>query len=239
MIPKNHPRYHSLRVRESLAAAARSGLVSLEGLAAHGRGEAFDYLIGERTTASAAEAERLAAQLILSAVRPVFSVNGNCAALAADEIAIFQKRTGVAVEVNLFHRTEERMQQVADHLAAHGVEVLMGECERLVPLAHDRGLCLPEGIGSADLILVALEDGDRCEALRKMGRVVIAIDLNPLSRTARLATLPIIDELTRTLPAITEACGTEMAGDLHTLAASIDNQKFLADALREMRERLA
>jgi 4-phosphopantoate--beta-alanine ligase len=239
MIPRNHPRYRSLKMRESLAAAARSGLVSFEGLAAHGRGEAFDYLIGERTTASAADAERLAAQLILSAVRPVFSVNGNCAALAADEIAALQKRTGVAVEVNLFHRTGERMQQVADHLTAHGVEVLTGECARLVPLEHDRGLCLPEGIGSADLILVALEDGDRCEALRKMGRVVIAIDLNPLSRTARLATLPIIDELTRALPAITAACLEEVAGDYEEIAASIDNQKFLADALREMRERLA
>ncbi|HIJ06261.1 phosphopantothenate/pantothenate synthetase family protein, partial [Methanocalculus sp.] len=164
---------------------------------------------------------------------------GNCAALAEDEIAALQKRTGVAVEVNLFHRTGERMQQVADHLTAHGVEVLTGECERLVPLEHDRGLCLPEGIGSADLILVALEDGDRCEALRKMGRVVIAIDLNPLSRTARLATLPIIDELTRALPAITAACLEEVAGDYEEIAASIDNQKFLADALREMRERLA
>lgn len=238
MIPSDHPRYRSLTVRESLAAAARSGLVSLEGLAAHGRGEAFDYLIGERTTESAAAAERLAAQLLISAKNPVISVNGNCAALAADEIANLQKVTGAVVEVNLFHRTEERMQQVTDHLVAHGVEVLTGTCERRVPLAHDRGLCLPHGIGSADLILVALEDGDRCEALRKMGRIVIAIDLNPLSRTARLATLTIVDELTRALPAIAAFCETERARDLSVVAAAIDNQKFLADALREMRERL-
>ena len=60
MIPADHPRYRSLVARERLADAAREGIASLEGLTAHGRGEAFDYLIGERTTPSAAEAEELA-----------------------------------------------------------------------------------------------------------------------------------------------------------------------------------
>ena len=59
---------------------------------------------------------------------------------------------------------------------------------------------------AADVILVPLEDGDRCEALAGMGKTVIAIDLNPLSRTARRATLTIVDELTRALPNITDAC---------------------------------
>ncbi|MDO8842147.1 4-phosphopantoate--beta-alanine ligase, partial [Methanocalculus sp.] len=214
MISEDHPRYRSLKVRESLAEAARRGILSLEGLTAHGRGEAFDYLIGERTTASATEAERLCALLLMSARRPVISVNGNSAALAASAIAELQKASGAAVEVNLFHRTEERMACVSRYLEEHGVVVLSGACERLVPLGHDRGLCLPDGIGSADVILVPLEDGDRCEALRKMGRVVITIDLNPLSRTARMATLTIVDELTRALPAITAACRTEKPGVL-------------------------
>ena len=47
MIPGDHPRHHSLVTREQLAEYARTGVVSLEGLTAHGRGEAFDYLIGE------------------------------------------------------------------------------------------------------------------------------------------------------------------------------------------------
>ncbi|RQD84490.1 MAG: phosphopantothenate/pantothenate synthetase [Methanocalculus sp. MSAO_Arc2] len=238
MIPEDHPRYHSLSVRESLAKATKTGLVSPEGLAAHGRGEAFDYLLGEQTTKSASLAEQIAGRLLLSAERPVISVNGNAAVLAAEAIAELQDASGAAVEVNLFHRTEERVRLITDHLRDHGVDVLTGVYERLVPLAHDRGLCLAGGIGSADLVLVMLEDGDRCEALRKMGKIVIAIDLNPLSRTAKAATLPIVDELTRALPAVTAACRKERPGSLPELAAVIDNHKFLTDALREMRQRL-
>ena len=106
MIPPDHPRYRSLVVRERLAGSARKGVVSWEGLTAHGRGEAFDYLLGERTTASALLAERTAAALLLSARHPVISINGNTAALAAGEIAALQKACGALVEVNLFHRTE-------------------------------------------------------------------------------------------------------------------------------------
>ena len=44
-----------------------------------------------------------------------------------------------------------------------------------------------------------------------MGKKVIAIDLNPLSRTAKKATLTIVDEVTRALPVITEpACRSPM-----------------------------
>lgn len=128
---------------------------------------------------------------------------------------------------------------VSRYLADHGVVVLSGTCERLVPLGHDRGLCLPDGIGAADVILVPLEDGDRCEALRKMGRVVITIDLNPLSRTARMATLTIVDELTRALPAITAACKTEKPGVLEEICDTIDNHRFLMEAREEMRQRLS
>ena len=238
MIPADHPRYRSLVARERLADAAREGIASLEGLTAHGRGEAFDYLIGERTTSSAAEAEQLAARLLISARRPVISVNGNTAALAAPAILDLQKASGAAVEVNLFHRTDERIQRIAAYLSGHGIEVLSGEYERLVPLSHGRGLCLPEGIGAADVVLVPLEDGDRCEALRKMGKIVITIDLNPLSRTAQMATLTIVDELTRALPAMTKACRSAAPGDPEEMALLIDNTKFLTEAKEEMRRRL-
>ena len=67
MIPPDHPRYRSLAARERLASCAREGVVTPEGLAAHGRGEAFDYLIGERTTESALLAEQIAAAMLLSA----------------------------------------------------------------------------------------------------------------------------------------------------------------------------
>ena len=170
MIHPDHPRYRSLVTRELLAECVKKGVVSPEGLTAHGRGEAFDYFIGERTTASALLAERTAAALLLSARCPVISVNGNTAALAAKEIAALQKSCGAKVEVNLFHRTEERVRLIEDLLRSAGADVFSGTAERLLPLSHDRAWCRREGMFSADVILVPLEDGDRCEALVAMGK---------------------------------------------------------------------
>jgi 4-phosphopantoate--beta-alanine ligase len=218
---------------------AREGIVTLEGLTAHGRGEAFDYLLGERTTASALMAEQTAAALLRTARRPLFSVNGNTAALAAPEIALFQEATsGIPIEVNLFHRTEERVQKITAYLEQYGVRVLEGPAERLLPISHDRAYCLREGLFAADTVLVPLEDGDRAAALRHMGKRVIAIDLNPLSRTARSATLTIVDELTRALPRITASFPRLSVEDCARLTASLDNRSFLNSALEEMKRRL-
>jgi 4-phosphopantoate--beta-alanine ligase len=239
MIPTDHPRYHSLLTREHLAECARKGIVSWEGLTAHGRGEAFDYLIGERTTESALIAERTAAAMLLAARHPVISVNGNTAALAAGEIAFLQKACGACVEVNLFHRTEARIGMIENLLTDAGVDVFSGEAERLLPLSHDRAWCRRWGIFSADVVLVPLEDGDRCAALVEMGKTVIAIDLNPLSRTARSATLTIVDELTRALPRITKACREISDTEKERLIHSVDNHYLLSEAIREMTARLA
>jgi 4-phosphopantoate---beta-alanine ligase len=239
MIPPDHPRYRSLVTRERLAGCAKKGIVSWEGLTAHGRGEAFDYLIGEKTTPGACQAERIAAALLLTARHPVISVNGNTAALAAREIADLQKASGAAVEVNLFHRTEERIRLIEDLLRNAGVEVFSGEAERLLPLSHDRAWCRRNGIFSADVILVPLEDGDRCGALVAMGKTVIAVDLNPLSRTARTASLTIVDEVTRALPQITRACKELSGEECEKLVASVDNDYLLSEAIREMTARLS
>jgi 4-phosphopantoate--beta-alanine ligase len=239
MIPADHPRYRSLVIRERLAKCAKKGIVAWEGLTAHGRGEAFDYLIGERTTRSAFLAERIAAALILTARCPIISVNGNVAALAAEEISALQKACGARVEVNLFHRTEARVKKIEDLLRKSGVEVSSGKAEQLLPLSHNRAWCRREGIFSADVVLVPLEDGDRCEALVTMGKTVIAIDLNPLSRTARSATLTIVDELTRALPHITHSCHTISDREKADLIRSVDNHYLLSEAIREMTERLS
>jgi len=238
MIPESHPRYHSLVTRERMAEAARSGVVALEGLTAHGRGEAFDYLLGEKTSASAAEAELVAAALLKTATHPVISVNGNTAALCAKAIAALQQASGAVVEVNLFHRTDERVAAITRILDDAGCQVIDGPVERFIPLDHDRGLCHAEGMASADLILVPLEDGDRAEALVAMGKKVIAIDLNPLSRTARTATLPIIDEVTRAVPAITDAFMNLKPGEAEQLAENPDGKKYLHDAIMTIRGRL-
>jgi len=238
-IPRDHPRYRSLVVRERLARLAREGIVSLEGLTAHGRGEAFDYLIGEKTMASAMLAEKTAAALLLTACRPVISVNGNTAALAPEEIASLQRASGAIVEINLFHRTEERVEKIRRHLESAGVDVLGGTPERILPLDHDRGLSYPEGTGKADVILVPLEDGDRCEALVRMGKKVVAVDLNPLSRTSRMATLTVVDELTRALPNITSFCMTLHRDEAGEIVRSIDNSYFIGEAMLEINRRLS
>jgi 4-phosphopantoate--beta-alanine ligase len=239
VIPVDHPRYRSLVTREHLAECAKKGIVTWEGLTAHGRGEAFDYLIGERTTMSALIAERTAAALLLTAHHPVISVNGNTAALAAREISALQKACHARVEVNLFHRTEERITLIENLLRNSGVEVFSGDAERLLPLTHDRAWCRREGMFSADVVLVPLEDGDRCKALVDMGKTVIAIDLNPLSRTARSATLTIVDDLTRALPQITNACYEISEAEKKRLISSVDNHYLLSEAIREMTARLS
>ena len=239
-IPADHPRYRSLCVREKLAQAMRDGIVAPEGLSAHGRGEAFDYLLGEVTIPSAKCAEQCAAALFHVAKHPVISVNGNTAVLAANEIAALQKATGALVEVGLFHRTEKRIRLITDLLTAAGVVVFEGEAERLLPLSHDRAFCLANGIYKADLVLVPLEDGDRAQALVGLGKKVITIDLNPLSRTSQTATLPIIDEVTRALPEIT-AYASEMTENdaLAILAVMPEQIWFLQAALDTISQRLS
>lgn len=238
MIPESHPRYRSLIIRERMAAYASSGVVALEGLTAHGRGEAFDYLLGEKTSESAADAEKTAAALIMIAEHPVISVNGNTAALCAEAIADLQKESGVVVEVNLFHRTAERIEKITRILKDAGCHVLDGPVDRHVPLDHDRGFCHADGIANADVILVPLEDGDRAEALIMMGKKVIAIDLNPLSRTAQVATLPIIDEVTRAIPVITDTYRRISREEAKNLVISMDGKKYLRDAIVTIRRRL-
>lgn len=238
MIPESHPRYRSLIARERMAAGARCGIVALEGLTAHGRGETFDYLLGEQTSSSAAEAELVAAALLKTALHPVISVNGNTAILCAEAIASLQQTSGVLVEVNLFHRTDDRIAAITKLLEDAGNRVLIGPVDRYIPLDHDRGLCHADGIAAADVILVPLEDGDRAEVLVKMGKKVIAIDLNPLSRTARTATLPIIDEVTRAIPRITSALEELSDEQAAHLVQHLESKKYLHEAIMTIRRRL-
>jgi 4-phosphopantoate--beta-alanine ligase len=206
-IPRDHPRYASLRTRQRLKEAFEAGLVHATGLIAHGRGEAFDYLLRERTHAFARRAARAAAAQLLSAKRPVISVNGNVVALAAKECVRLAKATDSRLEVNLFHRTEARVKALCRALEAAGARDVLGRRPnaRIPGLSSDRAKCSRDGIFSADVVLVPLEDGDRAAALASMGKTVLTIDLNPLSRTALTAHVTIVDELTRALPGIRSA----------------------------------
>jgi len=230
-----HPRYASLRVRARLAALSRTGLVAPEGLIAHGRGETFDYLLGERTSPSARRAEASAAEWLRQARRPVLSVNGNVAALAAPEVArLVRACPGLAVEVNLFHRTGPRARAVARVLREAGVPHPLGArpTARIPGLPSDRAQVDRRGILLADLCIVPLEDGDRTEALRAMGKKVISIDLNPLSRTSQQADLPIVDELRRALAVIAEELERRPPLERTGRFARFDRRAALAGALR-------
>jgi 4-phosphopantoate---beta-alanine ligase len=241
-ISPSHPRYRSLLTRARLAEELRSGLVVPEGLIAQGRAEAFDYFIGERTTPSARRAIRRAAEWLVAARAPVISVNGNVAALAAKHVArLATALPELQVEVNLFHRTPGRAQKVARRLTSAGVAQVLGirPTGRIPGLPSDRSLVDSRGIGRADVVLVPLEDGDRTEALKRLGKRVIAIDLNPFSRTSQTADIPIIDELQRALTAIAREIPDARRGTRPGLFVTFDAEATRADALEAISRRLA
>jgi len=204
-VPESHPRYESLLTRHRIEAGVEKGITSTQGLIAQGRGEAFDYLLGEETIPSADAAARAAAAHLLRADLPVLSINGNVAALVPAEMVDLAAVTGAALEVNLFNRTEQRMQAIVDHLDAHGAEDVKGLAAdgRIPGLDHERAKVDEDGIYAADVVLVPLEDGDRAAALREMGKTEIVVDLNPLSRSARTAAVPIVDNIIRAIPNVT------------------------------------
>jgi len=204
-IPESHPRYESLITRHRIEDGVDKGITSRQGLIAQGRGEAFDYLLGEQTIPSADEAARVAAAYLLLADNPVLSVNGNVAALVPGEIGELADATGAAIEINLFNRTDERIGRIADHLEEHGVTDVKGlkADERIPGLDHERAKVDSDGIFAADVVLVPLEDGDRAEALAEMGKTELVIDLNPRSRSAESATVPIVDNIIRAVPTMT------------------------------------
>ncbi|MGI0036735.1 MAG: 4-phosphopantoate--beta-alanine ligase [Nitrososphaera sp.] len=240
MIPENHPRAKSLQTRELLVDGFRRGLVAAEGLIAHGRGEAFDYLIGERTTETARMAIRAAAALLLISKRPVISVNGNLAALCPKDMVRLAESTGAAIEVNLFYRTSDRKRAIKEELEKHGAKNVLGvgpKASATIPeLRSDRRHVDPEGIFSADTVFVPLEDGDRTEALVRMGKKVITVDLNPISRTAKASQVTIVDNIVRAIPALVEsAISLKNNKALREIYDGFDNSKNLDESLKIIR----
>ncbi|WP_434731220.1 4-phosphopantoate--beta-alanine ligase [Thermogladius sp. KZ2Tp1] len=245
-IPPSHPRRESLLIRERLVEGFKRGYVVPEGLIAHGRGECFDYLIGEETREFARKAVRAAAAALLLAKHPVISVNGNTAALVAEHVVRLAEEVPAKIEVNLFYRTREREELIASVLREAGAREVLGvgdDASATIPeLFSERRRVSPRGILVADVILVPLEDGDRTEALRRMGKTVIAVDLNPLSRTARAASITIVDNIVRAMPALVEEVRElkkRPKNELQAILGSYDNNQVLAEALDFIKTRLA
>ena len=169
MIPKDHPRYTSLVTRKHLADCARKGIFRGKDLPPTGAARRSITCSAKKQAKAPAGLNTWPA-LLRTASRPVISVNGNTAALAAREIALLQKACGAKVEVNLFHRTRNACSRSKPLLRDAGADVFSGQAERLLPLSHDRAFSRRDGMYAADVVLVPLEDGDRCEVLVDMGK---------------------------------------------------------------------
>jgi 4-phosphopantoate--beta-alanine ligase len=111
------------------------------------------------------------------------------------------------------------------------VQILGANPDGRIPnLDGPRANCHTDGILCADVVLVPLEDGDRCEALIAMGKTVCVVDLNPLSRTARMATVTIVDELTRCIPILLE----NLMNETKAPHLDWDNEQNLRDTITVM-----
>jgi 4-phosphopantoate---beta-alanine ligase len=203
-IAPTHPRASSLIIREKLVDGFKNGIVVPHGLIAHGRGEAFDYLLGERTTKYAYEAEKAAVCLLLLSKKSIISVNGNTAALCPRDLVTLSNVTKSRIEVNLFHKSVARSNAIARILKKEDAFDVLGLDDKSMMMIKDissnRKYVDKNGIMNSDTIFVALEDGDRTESLVKMGKKVISVDLNPLSRTAIASNITIVDNIVRVIP---------------------------------------
>ncbi|MFW9970892.1 MAG: phosphopantothenate/pantothenate synthetase [Candidatus Odinarchaeota archaeon] len=202
MVPKSHPRYESLKFRHKIIEGMKKLVVTEAGLIAHGRGECFDYILGEKTTEPAKKAIEAASAALLLAKEPVISVNGNVAALVPRELVDLSSIVGAPLEINLFYQKEGRVEAIKNALKEAGATKIFGtDPKKLVELngleSNRRNV---ELIAKADLVMVPLEDGDRTEALKKSNKKVIAIDLNPISRTSLWADITIVDNIVRAIP---------------------------------------
>ena len=244
-LPSRHPRYLSLKTREKLVDGLKRGLVVTHGLIAHGRGEAFDYLLGERTSQNALHAEKVASCLLLISKTPVISVNGNTAALCSKEIVKLSKLTNASIEVNLFHRNQNRSEVIAKTLIDDGANEVLGVNSKskftMKEISSGRRFIDKFGILNADTVFLAIEDGDRTEALTSLGKTVICVDLNPLSRTAQSSNVTIVDNIVRAIPNMIEFA-TKFArkeiSELSALVSGFDNKLNLLQSTKLIRHGL-
>lgn len=226
-IAPTHPRASSLIIREKLVDGFKNGIVVPHGLIAHGRGEAFDYLLGERTTKYAYEAEKAAVCLLLLSKKSIISVNGNTAALCARDLVTLSNVTKSRIEVNLFHKSVARSNTIARILKKEDAFDVLGLDDKskmmIKDISSNRKYVDKNGIMNSDTIFVALEDGDRTESLVKKGKKVISVDLNPLSRTAIASNITIVDNIVRVIPNMIKISEQLVKKDKYYLLQLINN----------------
>ena len=245
LIPKSHPRAKSLLIREKLVEGFDKGLVAKEGLLAQGRGEAFDYLLGEKTGKAAIQAIKAAAAQLLVAEIPVISVNGNIAALCPKQIVKLSKQIKAKLEVNLFYANEKRKMSIIKTLKKNGANEILGtkttSSKKLPGIDSARRIVDKDGIFVADVVVVPLEDGDRTMALRKAGKIVITFDLNPLSRTSQTANITIVDNVTRAIDLLineSKKLSKKTPKSLQKIIDDFDNKENLRENIIQIKNNL-
>ena len=245
LIPKSHPRAKSLLIREKLVEGFEKGLVAKEGLLAQGRGEAFDYLLGEKTGKATKQAIKAAAAQLLVAKLPVISVNGNVAALCPKQIVILSKQIKAKLEVNLFYTNQKRKSSIIKILKKNGAKEILGSktasSKNLPGIDSARRIVDKDGIFVADVVVVPLEDGDRTLALRKAGKIVITFDLNPISRTSQTANITIVDNVTRSIDLLineSKKLSKKNQKSLQKIISDFDNKKNLRENVIQIKDNL-
>jgi 4-phosphopantoate--beta-alanine ligase len=182
---------------------------------------------------------------MLTAEHPVISVNGNICSLVPKDMVSLSELTDAPLEINLFYYRPERETAIKSALEEAGAQEVLGTHDRpsstIPELSSNRRKVDPDGIGKADVVLVPLEDGDRTEALRAVGKFVITIDLNPMSRTAVHSHITIVDNVIRSMPLMVEMA-REMKSlpkdELKAIVDSFDNKANLNESIRLMMEHL-
>lgn len=156
-VPKDHPRYQSLIYRHKIIKGLKSLIVAEAGLIAHGRGECFDYILGEKTNNTAKRSIRAATALLILAKKPVISVNGNTAALCAKELVKLSNIVNAPLEINLFYRKKGRIEAIKNILENAGASNILGINEdkmvEIKELSSNRRRVDPMGIYLADVVL--------------------------------------------------------------------------------------
>lgn len=236
-IPDDHPRAESLRTRHKIIDGMHKKIVAEAGLIAHGRGEAFDYLIGEKTHDFAIKAIRAAAAMFYLAKHPIISVNGNVAVLCPQEMVRFSKEAGIEMEINLFYRSDDRIEAIKNELEKYNPGLVLGidkEHSRMIDeISSLRRVVDERGIYSADVVFVPLEDGDRTIGLKKNNKKIITVDLNPMSRTSITADITIVDNIIRVFPLLEkEFLAINSKQQASEILEKYDNESILKDALR-------
>ena len=136
----------------------------------------------------------------------------------------------------MFYSSEKRKKAISKILKKSGAKQILGldkkQSAKLKGIDSARRIVDKNGIFSADVVLVPLEDGDRTIALKKAKKKVITFDLNPLSRTAQTADVTIVDNVTRAMKLLVSE--SKKSGRKVTF----DNKKNLKSSILEIRKNL-